>query len=90
MLDDQLLELLDLVAFETPVLGHDTILAEILHRSSCTFRYRKKGRSADVLLAFGRQVSASFDFLGCLCHVTGEGARLATLLMHLCSGLLNF
>jgi len=36
VLDDQLLELLDLVVFETLVPGHDPILAPILHRSSCT------------------------------------------------------
>ena len=40
VLDDKLLEFLDLFAFETPVPGHDTILASILHRSSCTLRDR--------------------------------------------------
>jgi hypothetical protein len=42
-----------------------------------------------VLLAFGRQVSAPFDFPGCLCHVTGEGAYLNTFVMHLCGGLVE-
>jgi len=57
VLDDQLLELLDLVVFETPVPGHGAILARILHRSSCTTASARVGYYLfDVIVLAGQDV----------------------------------
>jgi len=82
VLDDQLLELLDLVAFETAVLAHDTILAEIVHRSSFALRDRKKGvRPPSVGVIRLPEVSVPRH---------GQRGHLGTRWTHLYSGLVNF